>query len=275
MRVGRGVRLQEVAREMVKPRPGRSGMAIRPSSTRDLLLDEVVEHRIGAERELDDEARGRGGADVQPGEEAGRSGPEMRREAQVEGAGQRADAHRLGDAAAEGGVGLEDVGGAQRSRGRGRRSGWPRFRRRRSGSSAAARTSAMPALSSAITGSSNQARSQSRDQCAGSAWPRRRCRCRARRPSARPRARARRAPRVTRAAETCGAPSMAPTRILTARKPPAGDVALELLADAAPRPPSRPRHRPAGGRPCGRRAAARPARRAICRGCPRARCRRR
>ena len=58
------------------------------------------------------------------------------------------------------------------------------------------------------------------DHAGRSAWRRRPCRCRARRPSGRRRARAPARAARTRAAETCGAPSIAPTRIFTALKPP-------------------------------------------------------
>ena len=99
--------------EIVNPRPGCSGMAIIPSFDLDRLLDQVVDHRVGAERIFDDEACRRGRADMQPGEEAGRAGPQMRRQAQVERAGDRADPHRLADAAAERRIRLEDVGRLQ------------------------------------------------------------------------------------------------------------------------------------------------------------------
>ena len=58
-------------------------------------------------------AAGRRRGDVQPCGERRRAGPQMRREQQVGGARQRADAHRLGDAAADREIGLQDVGGAQ------------------------------------------------------------------------------------------------------------------------------------------------------------------
>ena len=58
-------------------------------------------------------AAGRRRRDVQPGGEGRRAGPQVRREAQVGRARQRADAHRLGDAAADRQVGLQDVGRAQ------------------------------------------------------------------------------------------------------------------------------------------------------------------
>ena len=48
-----------------------------------------------------------------PGKEARRAGPQMRREPEIEGAGDGADLHRLADAAAEGRVRLEDVGGLE------------------------------------------------------------------------------------------------------------------------------------------------------------------
>ena len=66
---------------------------------------------------------------------------------------------------------------------------------------------------------------------------------------------------LTRAAETCGGPSMAPTRIFTRLEAALGDVGFELVADlvgAFPAARGIGRHRL---QPCGRRAGARPARR--------------
>src|SRR5262249_25656870 len=77
------------------------------------LLDEVVNHRIGAQGVFYNEARRRRSADMQPGKKAGRARPQMRRKAQVEGAGKNADPHGLTDAAAEGRIRLEDVGRLQ------------------------------------------------------------------------------------------------------------------------------------------------------------------
>src|SRR6185437_14046216 len=73
----------------------------------DSLFDQIVDHRVGAKRIFDGEGRGRSGADMQAGKEAGRASPQMRREAQIEGAGERADLHRLADAAAKRRVRLE------------------------------------------------------------------------------------------------------------------------------------------------------------------------
>ena len=78
---------------MVTPRPGRSGISIMAVDHREVLERELVEHRVGAERVLEDEAAGRDRGDVQAGGEGQRAAPEMRREAQLVGAGQRLDAH--------------------------------------------------------------------------------------------------------------------------------------------------------------------------------------
>ena len=51
---------------------------------------------------------------MEAGEEGRGAGPQMRREPQIEGSGQRVDAARLGDAAADGEIGLQDVDGAVR-----------------------------------------------------------------------------------------------------------------------------------------------------------------
>jgi hypothetical protein len=56
-------------------------MATMPSFTVDVFLDEIVHHRIGAERIFDDEAGRRCRADMQAGIKAWRAGPQMRRSA--------------------------------------------------------------------------------------------------------------------------------------------------------------------------------------------------
>ena len=116
----------------------------------------------------------------------------------------------------------------------------------------------MPAWSSAMTGSSNQVRSQSATRRA-----KRRASAdgvgavgvdhqRHVRPERRPRRPDPRRRDVRRAVHRADPH-------LDGAEAARGDVAPELLADAARRPPSRRRRRPAAGRPCARRAGARPA----------------
>src|SRR6202008_3299866 len=74
----------------------------------ELLFDEIVQQRVGAERIFDDET-GRGCCgNMQTGGKCWGAGPKMRREPQIVGAGQRGDAPRFGDAAADGESRLED-----------------------------------------------------------------------------------------------------------------------------------------------------------------------
>src|SRR5207237_4506083 len=107
------------------------------------LLDEVVQQRVGAEGILDNEPCWRRGGNVQPGGEGRGAGPKVRRELKIMGAGKGGNPHRLGNAAADREIRLENVD------------------RRQHRQIAEARTWAQPALSSAVTGSSNQARLQS------------------------------------------------------------------------------------------------------------------
>ena len=151
---------------MVKPRPGLSGMAIMPSFDLDRLLDEVVDHRIGAERIFEDEAR-----TATPRRDAGRRRSTARRPTdaarsrRLKALARAPMRHRLADAAAEGrgraGRCRRRLQHGEIAEGEARRlalAGGDRDRCRRRA------PRPCPALSSAITGSSNQARSQSRDQ---------------------------------------------------------------------------------------------------------------
>ena len=148
----------------VMPRPGRSGIVEHAAFDREALLDQLVDHRVRAQRILEN-VRGR----ARPPPHAGRRRtPARRPTGAARGAGSprsraRRNAHRLGDAAADRQVGLQDVGGAQldqvakvEARAFALAGGDRDVRR--------ARTSARPRLSSAVTGSSNQAmRSRARD----------------------------------------------------------------------------------------------------------------
>ena len=203
----------------VMPSPGRSGTSISPPFDRKILLDQIVQQRVGAERILDDEPGRRGRRDCKPGGKGRRAGPQMRRQLQVEGAGDRRNAHRLGDAAADREVGLHDVDRAQHREVAEIVAGELALAGRDRDVGRRARTSAQPALSSAVTGSSNQVRSQSstrRQKRFASATDKVPCASHISPISGPSASRA----ACTRRAEWRGSPSMMPTRILTAPNPP-------------------------------------------------------
>src|SRR5262245_47231279 len=78
----------------------------------ELLVDQLVEQRVGAERVLEDEAGALARGQGEAGGEGGRAGPEMRRQPQVEGRRDGGDADAFRQAAGDREVGLQDVGAA-------------------------------------------------------------------------------------------------------------------------------------------------------------------
>ena len=195
---------------------------------------------------------------MQAGGKGRRAGPQMRRQLQVEGAGERRDAHRLGDAAADRQIGLHDVDRAEHREIAEIVAGELALARRRSECRSTARTCACPALSSAVTGSSNQARLQSSTRrqkrlasatdivpCASHISP-------ISGPSA-SRAACTRARRMARVAVDDADAHL--DRAEAAGR----DIARAAARRSCPARPSRPRHRPASSRRGGRRAAAIPA----------------
>src|SRR4029453_1857918 len=75
----------------------------------DLLLDQLVEQGIVAAGELDDGGAGRGDAEMEPGGEENGRAPEMRRHRDAVASRARGDALHLGEAAGDGGIGLEAI----------------------------------------------------------------------------------------------------------------------------------------------------------------------
>src|SRR5688572_3340112 len=65
----------------------------------ELLLHEVVQQRVGAQRVLEDEAGALAGGERDAGGEGRRAGPQMRRQAQVERGRDGGDADALAEAA--------------------------------------------------------------------------------------------------------------------------------------------------------------------------------
>ncbi len=94
------------------PRPGRSGIASMPSVTADLFLDQVVQHRVGAERIFENADDRLAAARWRPAKNAGapaqRCGASPRLKAPARASMRRASV----SAAADGEVRLQDVDGA-------------------------------------------------------------------------------------------------------------------------------------------------------------------
>ena len=98
---------------MVKPRPGLSGMAIMPSLTSTVSSTRSWIIGLAPSEYSTVKVAGEAAHTCSPAKKHGAPAHRCGASLQVEGAGDRADLHRLADAAAEGRVGLEDVGGLE------------------------------------------------------------------------------------------------------------------------------------------------------------------